>query len=237
MSPCLMHLQLAEDSSMTARNRTKTPAPSTPSGSEKSGRSDSSRNVRVWRTWLAALGSDADAAQAAALAYRELDDRGRDAWIESLSHDAQELGVPRIAVYAPLLAVEADVDRRKRIELALGDDHLRDRPREPTRALVGQAAGDVRVAVLISPLYMRFVQVLACGYRPGTSIEWVRHDPIVLREAAVRAGDRVVGAKLEDQPLDGVVDQLALAIVAHGRKAEVPEALKAFAHVFGPSFA
>src|SRR6186713_719409 len=78
------------------------------------------RSVRAWRAWLGALANDAEAAQAAALAYEQLDASGRDAWIDSLAQDARELGVPRIAVYAPLLAVELDTARRQRIELALG---------------------------------------------------------------------------------------------------------------------
>src|SRR4051812_23962616 len=55
------------------------------------------RSVRAWRAWLGALGNDAEAAQAAALAYEQLDGSGRDAWIDSLAQDAMELGIPRIA--------------------------------------------------------------------------------------------------------------------------------------------
>jgi hypothetical protein len=43
-----------------------------------------------------------------------------------------------------------------------------------------------------------------------------------------------LGAALEDSPLKSVVDELAITIVAHARTAKVPEALKAFAHLFGP---
>src|SRR5688500_18620282 len=78
------------------------------------------RTVRAWQAWLGALANDAEAAQAAALAYEQLDASGRDAWIESLAQDAQELGVPRIAVYAPLLAVEADGGRRARMTSSRG---------------------------------------------------------------------------------------------------------------------
>jgi hypothetical protein len=193
-----------------------------------------SRSVQAWRAWLTALATDAEAAQAAALAYRELDDDGRDAWIDSLALDAHAACVPLIAVYAPLLAVENDPVRRQRIEAALSGEDLQAGPRAPTRALIGQASREIRVAVLVSPLYMSFVQVLACGFRPGASIEWVRHDPIVSQSSAISAGDRLLGAALEDSPLKSVVDELAITIVAHARTAKVPEALKAFAHLFGP---
>ena len=42
---------------------------------------------------------------AAALAYESLPDEGRDAWLDALEVDAPGLGVPLVALYAPLLAV------------------------------------------------------------------------------------------------------------------------------------
>jgi hypothetical protein len=195
------------------------------------------RSVRAWRAWLGALANDAEAAQAAALAYEQLDESGRDAWIESLAQDAHELGVPRIAVYAPLLAVELDKSRRRRIESALGPDEKNGAPREPTRALIGKGANDLKVAVLIAPLYMDFVQVMACGYRVGDCFDWVRHDPIVSTRSALRSGDQVGGVVVESSPLKCVIDELALTIVAHNRALRpLPPTLRAFAHVFGPAF-
>jgi hypothetical protein len=200
------------------------------------------RSVRAWRAWLGALANDADAAQAAALAYAQLDASGRDAWIESLAQDAMEIGVPRIAVYAPLLAVEVDGTRRQRIQLAMGPDESQAAPRQAPCALVGLGRGELgrgelRVAVLIAPLYMDFVQVLACGYHVAEAFAWVRHDPIVSARSALRAGDRLDGIAVESSPLKGVVDELARTIVAHQRThGELPAALRAFAHVFGPMF-
>lgn len=195
------------------------------------------RSVRAWRAWLGALANDAEAAQAAALAYEQLDASGREAWIDSLAQDTQELGVPRIAVYAPLLAVECDRGRRQRIQLALGPVEKGAAPRQPTRALVGTAPNDVKVAVLIAPLYMDFVQVMACGYRAGLTFDWVRHDPIVSTRSTVRAGDKVGNVVVEASPLKGVIDELALTIVAHNRaRRPLPPTLRAFAHVFGPAF-
>jgi hypothetical protein len=195
------------------------------------------RSVRAWRAWLGALANDAEAAQAAALAYDQLDASGRDAWIESLAQDAHELAVPRIALYAPLLAVELDKARRDRIELALGPSESDAAPRQPTRALVGTGPDGLKVAVLIAPLYMDFVQVMACGYRVGDAFDWVRHDPIVSTRGAVCSGDKIGGVVVESCPLEWVVDELALTIVAHNRaRRPLPPTLRAFAHVFGPAF-
>lgn len=195
------------------------------------------RTVRAWRAWLGALASDAEAAQAAALAYEQLDASGRDAWIDSLAQDALEVGVPRIAVYAPLLAVEIDGTRRQRIQSAIGPDESGAAPSQTTRGLVGFGSGDMKVAVLITPLYMDFVQVMACGYRAGEAFDWVRHDPIVSTPSTVRAGDRVDGVVVEATPLKGIIDELALTIVAHARsRKQLPPTLRAFAHVFGPAF-
>jgi hypothetical protein len=195
------------------------------------------RSVRAWRAWLGALANDADAAQAAALAYEQLDASGRDAWIDSLAQDALELGVPRIAVYAPLLAVELDGTRRQRIQIALGPNESVAAPRQATSALAGIGADELKVAVLISPLYMDFVQVMACGYRVGDAFDWVRHDPIVSTRGAVHGGDKVGGVVVEPCPLKGVIDELALTIVAHNRaRRPLPPTLRSFAHVFGPAF-
>lgn len=195
------------------------------------------RSVSAWRAWLGALASDAEAAQAAALAYEQLDAAGREAWIESLAQDALELGVPRIAIYAPLLAVEADSHRRERIQSALGPCESKAVPRHPTRALLGVARDETRVAVLIAPLYMDFAQVMACGYRAGEGFDWVRHDPIVSTRSAVRAGEQIGGVVVEESPLKAVIDELALTIVAQSRaRRPLPPTLRAFAHVFGPAF-
>lgn len=193
------------------------------------------RSVSAWRTWLGALARDAEAAQAAALAYERLDAEGRDAWIDSLAQDAMEIGVPRIALYAPLLAVESDDARRERIQRALGPHESKGAPRQVTRALSGKAHGDLKVAVLITPLYMDFAQVMACGYRVGQSFDWVRHDPIVTTESIVRPGAAVAGVVVESSPLKAIIDELALTIVAHNRaRRPLPATLRAFAHVFGP---
>jgi hypothetical protein len=80
------------------------------------------RILAAWREWLAALASDPSAAIAAAQVYGELSPDGRDAWLDALEEDLPMLGVPRVALYAPLLTMEHEKDRLERIRRALGED-------------------------------------------------------------------------------------------------------------------
>ena len=66
------------------------------------------RVVAAWCEWLDALATDAEAALAAAMAYKALDSSARDLWLSALEQDADRVRVPRIAMYAPLLSVESD---------------------------------------------------------------------------------------------------------------------------------
>src|SRR5262245_13681455 len=147
------------------------------------------RMYEAWRSWLVSLASDAEAALGAAHAYADLDDDGRDAWLDALSEDVPRLSVPPVAVYAPLLAVETDPARRERIGGALGAQS-----REAcmqtgrTRTLRGIAADRTRVAVLVSPYYLRFVRILSCRYSPDDGFMWGRYEPIVACERAPQAG-------------------------------------------------
>jgi hypothetical protein len=203
------------------------PMPTPPQGDE--------RHVSAWCEWLGALATDAEAALAAAIAYRDLTPAGRDYWLAVLEQDQKRLDVPKIALYAPLLAVEADPARRHRISVAMGPADLDATPRFGARGLGGLAPDGSRVAVLITPLYLDFAQVVACGYRAHAGFTWVRHDPIVLFNSVPRAGDRVEGVQLERAPLKALVDDLALAVLAHQRSGrELPEALRMFADLFGP---
>lgn len=195
--------------------------------------SNDERVVAAWREWLEALGTDAEAALAASLAYEQLDAAGRDRWLAAVEQDARDLDVPRIAIYAPLLAVEADVERRDRIERALGASQASATPRCAGQGLCGVAPDGTRVATIITPLYLDFVEVLACGYRLDTGISWVKHDPIVDRRAGPHSGDVVGSAELEASSVKVVIDELAHAVVAHSRSGKpLPEALRAFADLF-----
>ena len=220
------------------RRRAKSPSPDSeaalPSASSL-GIDD--RVVAAWREWLGALATDAEAALAAAMAYKALDATARDLWLSALEQDAASLDVPRIAVYAPLLAVESDPERRARIALAIGPDDDAASPRAETRALRGLGADGLCVATIVWPLYLEFVQVLACGYRQSEGFAWVRHDPIVQGQTAPQSGDEVMGVVLEGTALRALVDELALTVLAHHRSGrELPEALKMFADMFAPEY-
>lgn len=192
------------------------------------------RVERAWRRWLEALGTDADAAVAASMAYAQLDDSARDQWLAAVEQEADRLCVPRIALYAPLLAVEADPERRSIILRSIGPGDEAASPRASTRALQGTSSNGLRVAAIVTPLYMDFAQVLACGFRPSEGIDWVRHDPIVDRRDTPMPGHVLDGISLESAPLNPLVDELAHAVVAHCRSGRsLPEALRAFADLFG----
>jgi hypothetical protein len=219
----------------------RTAEPSTPTGIEPAALPSAtaagldSRFVEAWCEWLGRLATDAEAAHAAAMAYQQLDEAERDKWIAALEQDAARVGVPRIAVYAPLLAVESDPERRARITEAIGPTDLAARPRDGARALCGVSRTGVRVAGVIIPLYLDFVQVLACGYRRTRGFEWVRHDPIVDRHQVPGPGDELEGVTLEPAPLKAIVDDLARAVLAHQRSGRtLPEALRVCADLFGP---
>jgi hypothetical protein len=200
------------------------------------GRSNDARVVDAWCEWLGALATDAEAALAAAIAYRELDAKGRISWLNALEQDAVRLKVPRIAVYAPLLAVESDPERRDRITFAMGPAEIEATPRAAVQALSARRADGVRIATIIAPLYLDFVQVLACGYQPDTGFSWVRHDPIVELSRAPLPGHELDGAVLERTPLKALIDELSHAVLSHRRSGrELPEALRVFADLFGPN--
>lgn len=189
----------------------------------------------AWRSWLSALAADAEAALAAALAYEALPPEGRAAWLDALEVDAPALGVPSVALYAPILSVEADPVRRGRIQAALAAERLprTDGPND-ARALRGVSYDGTHACVLVAPLYLEFVQVLTCRYTPGGGFLAVRHDPFCHASDVPPMRD-VDGLAVEPTPLRVVVEELAHAILAD-RRAEraTPPALASFAHLFGP---
>lgn len=199
-------------------------------------RGTDTRVLDAWCEWLGALATDAEAALAAAIAYRELDAQGRTSWLNALEQDSLRLNVPRIAVYAPLLAVESDPERRERITFAMGPAELDVTPRVAIQALSARRGDGLRVATIVVPLYLDFVQVLACGYRPDVGFSWVRHDPIVETKRAPVHGHRLEGVELERTPLKALIDELSHAVLSQRRSGrELPEALRVFADLFGPN--
>lgn len=192
------------------------------------------RSIEAWRSWLSSLATDAEAALGAAHAYADLDDDGRDAWLDALAEDVPRLDVPSVAVYAPLLGVESDPDRLERIALAIGEQS-----REAfvqggrTRSLRGIAGDRTRVAVLVSPFYLRFVRVLTCRYSPDDGFVWGRYEPIVADERAPAEGVVIDGVPLEATPTKPVIEELAHAILAQKRRGEdPPSALYYFTDLF-----
>jgi hypothetical protein len=204
------------------------------------GETDDDDRVRAaWRIWLSALATDAEAAMAAALAYESLPDDGRDAWLDALEVDAAGLGVPLLALYAPLLAVEGEPSRRERIELRITSDvsEVSDASAagREARALRGVAEDGTHACVIVAPLYLDFVQVLQCRYTPAGGFVAVGHEPL-RRTGDVGVMSDVDGVAVEPTPLRIVVEELAHAILAdkRGHRA-TPAALASFAHLFGPA--
>ena len=201
----------------------------------------------AWRTWLSALAVDAEAAVAAALAYEALAAEGRDAWLDALDEDRDKLDVPAVALYAPLLAVEPDETRRARIARALAKEERTPPARDAVRALLGQAPSGEHVCVLVSPLYLDFVALLVCRYRPDRGFISARRDPVrhVIDAIGRRfdGGDEtglplsctVDGVAVVESPLSVVVEELAHAIVADRREGRpAPEVLGSYVHLFAP---
>jgi len=187
----------------------------------------------AWQEWLRALATDADAALAAAHVYHELEGDARDALLTALAEDTRALPVPKVAIFAPLLAVESDPGRRARIELAIGGDVGGGSDRRRVRALRGIAPGGARVLALVSPLYLRFVDVLLCRYTADEGFAWVRHDALLDERDAPTDGTAVDGVTVEATPLTPVIEELAHAVLAQRRRGrELPQALHLYAHLF-----
>jgi hypothetical protein len=201
----------------------------------KSGEIDA-RAHAAWRSWLGALASDPNAAMAAALAYESLPAQARDAWLEALDTDAPGVRVPKVALYAPLLAVERDATRRARIERAL---HASPGAEVPSRAIGTHALRGTRpngdhVCIVVSPLYLDFVELLVCCYGED-GIASARHEPLshLREEGEIPEAE---GISLELTPLSVVVEDLAHAVLADRRAGREPaEALGRFTHLFAAS--
>jgi hypothetical protein len=188
------------------------------------------RTHAAWRTWLAALAHDADAVTAAALAYEQLDPAGRSAWLDALEADASDVGVPRVALYAPLLGVEQDDERRARIAKNVEGAARRS---TPSRALAGGSGAD-RICIIVSPLYLDFVEVLLCRYGPDDGIVEARHHWLA-HKSDVEALTRDVGVKLEEAPLPAIVEEIAHAVVADRRRGQSsPPILLRYLDLFAP---
>ena len=195
---------------------------------------EQSRRVQSWRTFLASLAHDAEAALAASHAYKQLDVKGRDAWLEHLEADIENINIPLVAVYAPLLAAENCEERRLQIFEKIGWSALSHTPRVAAYAVSGSLSDNRKLAIIVTPMYLNFVRALVCVFTPRESIEWARHDPLLDAEKTPRAGTRFEGVRLESTPLKAVIDELAETVLAHSRNGQkIPEELSEFADLFG----
>jgi hypothetical protein len=216
------------------------PAPTTPTPVPPSDAPpmDPSRAVGAWRAWLGALATDAEAALAAAMTYAALEGEGRDAWLDALDRDRGTVGVPAIALYAPLLAVEGDDTRRARILQATGGLLPRGSDsRARSLALKGTTRAGDRVCAVATPLYLDFVELLVCRYDPDRGVFSAHHEPFrhVAQVTASVASALDQPVALEPAPLRDVIEDLAHAVVADRRAGRVPaETLARFSHLFGP---
>jgi len=193
------------------------------------------RVLGAWRAFLRGMASDADAALSAGLLYGDLSPEERAAWLAALREDVLALDVPRIAVYAPLLAIEDDPGRRAAIEAAISEDVTPLAPLDGPFALAATEPDGFVVAVVASPLYLAFVELLVCRFHPDRGVATASHEPLFDRAAlsAADGGFACEGALLHPAPLDDVVEGLAHAILADRRRGEpAPAALRRFSHLF-----
>lgn len=192
------------------------------------------RSLLAWRQWLTSMATDAEAALAAAMAYRQMDASGRDDWVDALGVDVELVAAPRVALCAPLLAVETDERRSARLWALIEQQPEIATPCSVGSARSGRCDDGTHIYVVSTPLYLDFVQVLACGVKDGC-FTIVRHDPIVSRHGVPEGGQEFLGARLEVAPLKAVLDELALAVLTHQRAGHaLPDALTVLSDLLGP---
>lgn len=202
----------------------------------RDGKSMDPRMRGAWRVWLNSLATDADAVTAAAHLYGELPGDARDAWLDALAEDLADLSVSKVAVYGPLLTMECDPARSKRIRKSAGFTLC---PiTEVKRALLGTGPGGVRLAALVIPLYLDFVRLLVCRFVKDVGFDWVRQDPFVREEHAPVSGTHVEGIQVFTSSTEAVIDELAHAVLAHRRSDRaMPELLYNCADLFSAKLA
>ncbi len=175
------------------------------------------REQHIWNHWLQCLRTDASSAVAAALTYAQQTGAVRERWLLALESDLRSDPEARVAALAPLLAVERDGARSRRIAAALQPVAEQLRSEERPLLLLAELRPEERAAIVVQPLYLDFVQVLAVGYRPGRDVLWVTHDPIALRSEAPRIGGCFRGAILTPPHGQQAIEELAHTVWSHAR--------------------
>jgi len=186
----------------------------------------------AWRAWLSALAVDAEAALAAALTYESLDDAGRDAFLDAVDEDADSVDAPTVALYAPLLAVEADLTRQARLSnaIAAAENTFANPPR-PARAFSGDVDGE-QLTVLLLPLYLGFVEILACRWSDELGCVSAEHEPLRTARDFQRSST-YDGVTIKEMPYGDAIEQLAHAVITCNRRgSRAPDALVPFADLF-----
>lgn len=185
----------------------------------------------AWLRYLHSLADDGDCAMAASLTYRSLPVDARAAWLDALEEDAPRLTIEPFALYAPLLAVEHESSLVARILAAMGQEVVA--PSGEPRALRGLGTSDdARVAVLVRPAYLDFVDLVGCRYSPDTGIALAVREPLRRKDELPEVWD---GVPLAPYALDLVIEDLAHAVLADRRQGrKPPEALAPFADLFAP---
>jgi hypothetical protein len=186
----------------------------------------------AWRTWLSALALDAEAALAAALTYESLDEAARDAFLDAIDEDADSLDTPKVALYAPFLAVEHDAARKARLENAIAaEKNSEGDARTQRRALSANVDGET-LTVLLLPLYLGFVEVLACRWNHEHGCVSAEHEPFRTALDFQRA-QSWNGISLEEKSFEDAIEDLAHAVVTSSRRSgRPPDALVPFADLF-----
>ena len=191
---------------------------------------DLERMRGVFKTWLGALAADPDAAVAAALVYEDLPDEARSAWLDAIEEDSRGLDVPAVALYAPLLAVEQDEPRRLRMMEAIRAGGIPTPSAAAMKAWHGSKNGE-RAALLVSPVYLAFVEVVGARYVEDEGFRDFVYVP--LAHALDPLPD--LGIVVEPASADDVIEELALAVLAHERTGHPrPAAAQALVRYLSP---
>ncbi|MEO8877160.1 MAG: hypothetical protein ABI461_16320, partial [Polyangiaceae bacterium] len=149
-----------------------------------------------------------------------------------VDEDADSIDAPKVALYAPLLAVERDSERRNRLSASIAVSQMgAENHRKPSRAFSGDMNGE-QLTVLLLPLYLGFVEILACRWSDDKGCMSAEHEP--LRTARDFQTTHVYdGVQLAELPFDDAIEQLAHAVVTSQRRGErAPDALVPFADLF-----